>query len=354
VASSRTRARSGAVVDLPRALADHAAVPSLSSFVVLDSNRAARDAVLRWSFRTPDCGAPLVLVGPSGVGKTHLSRAGLAARCRTSAVAGTVVDDASKVVHAFLETLKTESAVELYRHRVRDRSRCSLVEHLEDLAKKEQSRNIVFDLFEPAAQGAGLIFTVTTSGPEARYSALLRHVRARFPAVDVAHVHRPSCSAARDIAQATKCRSEEHRTEHLRRVLERGPPDDEVGFKRMVVVLDRGTGPLAKHLGSCDLVVIEPTYALETADFGVRSGLLSQRALVTADAAAYLEDAVRGEFGIVGLDPFAPLAGKSARELRAVAAAISRASTELALPRRRGSWIVMLDPSERHVFRRLW
>ena len=63
---------------------------TFSSFVPLPFNKAALDAALRWSLRTKDAGAPLVLVGPSGTGKTHLARAALSARCAVYGVGSTM------------------------------------------------------------------------------------------------------------------------------------------------------------------------------------------------------------------------------------------------------------------------
>ncbi|MBA3375761.1 MAG: hypothetical protein H0U00_08110, partial [Actinobacteria bacterium] len=38
------------------------------------------DALLRWACRAQNAATPVVLVGPSGVGKTHLVRSALAVR----------------------------------------------------------------------------------------------------------------------------------------------------------------------------------------------------------------------------------------------------------------------------------
>ena len=173
---------------------------TFSSFVPLPFNRAALDAALRWALRTRDAGAPLLLVGPSGTGKTHLARAALSARCAGYGLGSTMIESAADIANQFASALR-EERIWSFLAAMKDPHRCTVVEHLEDLARKAQTRKAVFEMFKPAATGAGLLLTLTTPRSSRPPAAILRDVATIFPRASIVRLRRPTPSERRLLAR---------------------------------------------------------------------------------------------------------------------------------------------------------
>ncbi len=169
---------------------------TFSSFVRLPSNAAALDGALRWAVRTKDAGAPLVLVGPSGTGKTHLARAAITARCAVVGVGSTMMESAADIAYQFTSALR-EDRIWAFMAAMKSADRCTVVEHLEDLARKTQTRRNLFEMLEPASRGAGLLLTLTTARSSRAPAAILRDVATMFPRASIARLRRPSPSERR-------------------------------------------------------------------------------------------------------------------------------------------------------------
>ena len=80
---------------------------------------------------------------------------------------------------------------------MKDPHRCTVVEHLEDLARKAQTRKAVFEMFEPAARRAGLLLTLTTPRSSPPPAAILRDVATTFPRASIVRLRRPTRSERR-------------------------------------------------------------------------------------------------------------------------------------------------------------
>ena len=172
---------------------------TFSSFVPLPFNKAALDAALRWSLRTKDAGAPLLLVGPSGTGKTHLARAALSARCAVYDLRSTMMESAADIVNRFASAVR-ECQIWSFMAAMTDAQRCTVVEHLEDLARKTQTRKNLFEMLEPASQGAGLLLTLTTARSSRAPAAILSEVATTFPHAFIVRLRRPTRSERRRLS----------------------------------------------------------------------------------------------------------------------------------------------------------
>lgn len=155
---------------------------SFSTFEPFSCNREAVDAVLRWAARVGGTRSPLVLVGPSGVGKTHLVQAGLAL-AEALAPGGSVL---------------CSSAADFMDARIGEHRGLVVIEHLEDLATRPQSRKVLLDLVARASSD-GLLLTLTRRKGQRPPAAILRSVLARFPRAQVVRLHRPTLAQHRRI-----------------------------------------------------------------------------------------------------------------------------------------------------------
>jgi chromosomal replication initiation ATPase DnaA len=101
---------------------------AFDSFAVFPSNQEAFDAVKCWSQGRP---RTLLLVGPSGTGKTHLARAAVPLIARGGGAPR--VTGAESHINAYIEALR--NGVAHWRRECREDDSALVLEHLEDVAR---------------------------------------------------------------------------------------------------------------------------------------------------------------------------------------------------------------------------
>jgi chromosomal replication initiation ATPase DnaA len=187
----------------PQSLRHPFAAMSFSTYVQLPGNRDAHAALLRWcTTRARDTMSPVVLVGPSAVGKTHLVRAALAVASPPASGSLPLYSSAADLRNALVSAIKG-GRMRSFEARMRWHRGLVAVEHLEDLATSPQSRRSLLDLLASASlEGRRLLLTVTQGKGRRPPAALLQDVLARFPRAQIVRLHRPTPSQQRRVLRA--------------------------------------------------------------------------------------------------------------------------------------------------------
>jgi chromosomal replication initiator protein DnaA len=137
---------------------------SLDTYVVGEANKVALNAARAVADRPGQRYNPLVLVGPTGVGKTHLMHA-IGHRLGAAADAVVACLTAQQLLDELVEAIEGER-VDIWRARYR-RVTAFLLDDVHILARKERSQEELFHLFnELHDAGHQLVFTAVTSPRE--------------------------------------------------------------------------------------------------------------------------------------------------------------------------------------------
>jgi len=170
---------------------------TFSSFVPGTTYPDALSAVRLFAGHPGTNGQPLVIIGPSGVGKSHLMHA-IAADVRERRAGAVSYQTASELIDRYVDHLSERPKVPF--SPVEEGTTWWLIDHLEELVGKSQTRRDLCAMFEQAMQnGTAVVFSINSSLCN---EGFVRDMLDRFPDAQAVRLPLPDTDTRRALVRA--------------------------------------------------------------------------------------------------------------------------------------------------------